>query len=153
DRYRSGKKMMKRALIGFVALCSVSISVVLVSPATHWDGAFPLSIDVVAVETVDRNSITYYQCWSEVQARWICEYHPESAVDFRLPAERDDNSDRIFVEHSGTRRFFGMIATYQRPPKLCVQFDVVRMDRKTRCRKAIAIPRARDQRSLTLNLP
>lgn len=145
--------MMKHALIAIVALCFVSTAVAIVSPVSHWDGAFPLSIDVVAIEAVDRNSIKYYECWSEVQTLWICEYHPESDVDFRMPAERDGNSDKIFVSHCGTGQVFGMIATYQRPPKLCVQFDVVRTDGKTRCRKAVAIPRAREHRSLTVDLP
>ncbi|MCO8120134.1 hypothetical protein NHH03_00170 [Stieleria sp. TO1_6] len=144
---------MKHALVAIAALCFFSIAVLIASPVTHWDGAFPLSIDVVASEAVDLNSIKYYECWSEVQARWICEYRPESDVDFRMPAERNGDSDKIFVSHSGTEQVFGMIATYQRPSKLCVQFDVVRPDGITRCRKAISIPCAREHRSLTVDLP
>jgi len=145
--------MMNRVLYAIAALCLVALPFAFIAPATYWHGSFPLSISVARTESIDRDSVMYYECWDDIHARWICDYMPELDVDFKLPAARNGRTDLIYVSHSGSERLFGMIATYERPSKLCVQFDLVDEGGVSRYRRAVAIPDGREQRTLIVNLP
>lgn len=145
---------MRRLVLAAAAAClCVFLASVIVLTSARWSGRFTLRVILTLPENVDRKSLGYVECWSEDQARWLCQPGSETDPGFTAADRSDTDADLISVSSGGSSDLLGLNDSYHHPAYIVVQYVRVSKDgSKSPHRVCVPIPNGRGDRTVSVDL-
>ncbi|EMI46097.1 hypothetical protein [Rhodopirellula sp. SWK7] len=144
---------MSRTICVVAVLALIGVATVPLLTVAKWIGHFTLTVELDLASDIDAASISYVECWSADEARWLCNDDSEYVAGFEPPDHMTANAHSVTITCSGDDGVFDLFDTYHQPEFLVVRYRTIDSQKDAYVRKSLSIPPGRGPRTTSLTLP